>query len=60
MKNQKSKPRNVWKLLILHFENPQNWFHVKSEYYRNLEISTVCDANPENFCALGTARFETL
>ena len=30
------------KWLILLFENPQNWFHVKSEWHKNLEISTLC------------------
>ena len=26
------------KWLILHFKNPQNWFHVKSEWYKNHDI----------------------
>jgi len=52
-KKQNSEPVNVLKLLILYFENPQNWFHVKSEYYRNHEISTLCVANPEYFLCFG-------
>ena len=31
--------------LILHFQNPRNWFHVKSEWYRNRVISTLCYLN---------------
>ena len=41
-KNQNSEPLNVLKWLILHFENPQNWFHVKSEWYKNHDITTLC------------------
>ena len=29
------------KCLILYFKNPQNWFHVKSNWYKNHEISTL-------------------
>ena len=25
----------------MHFWNPKNWFHVKSEWYKNFEISTA-------------------
>ena len=30
--NQNSEPLNVLKWQILHFKNPKNWFHVKSEW----------------------------
>ena len=46
-KNQNSEPLNVVKWLILHFKNLQNWFHVKSELYKNREISSLWG---ENFC----------
>ena len=36
--NQNSEPLHVVKWLILHFQNPQNWFHVKFEWYKNHEI----------------------
>ena len=41
-KNWISEPLNVSKCLILHFKIPQNWFHVKSEWQKNPEISTLC------------------
>ena len=41
-KNQNSEPLNVVKWLILNFKTPKNWFHVKSEWYKNHEISTQC------------------
>ena len=31
-KNQNSEPLNGLEWNILHFKNPQNWFHVKSEW----------------------------
>ena len=37
-KNQNSKPLNVLKRLILHFYNPQNWFHVKSWNFHNVQL----------------------
>ena len=41
-KEQNSQPLKLQKRQFLHFKNPQNWFHVKSEWYKNLEISTHC------------------
>ena len=38
---QNSEPLNVLKWLILHFKNPQKRFHVKSEWYKNHDISTL-------------------
>ena len=32
----------------MHFKNPQNWFHVKSEWCKNLEVSTLCVCKYEN------------
>jgi len=40
-KNQNSEPLNVLKWQILHFYNTQNWFHVKSEWQKNHEISAL-------------------
>ena len=40
-KNQNSEPLNVVKWLILDFKNPKNWFHVKSEWLKNPDISTL-------------------
>ena len=41
--NRKSEPLNVLKWQILYFKNPQLWFHVKSEWCKNNENSTLCD-----------------
>ena len=38
---QYSQPLKWQKRYFLHCKNPQNWFHVKSEWYKNLEISTL-------------------
>ena len=32
----------------MHFKNPQNWFHVKSKWCKNLEVSTLCVCKYEN------------
>ena len=40
-KDQSSEPLNVLKWLTLHFKNPWNWVHVKSEWYKNHEIFTL-------------------
>ena len=37
------------KWLILHFKNPQNWFHVKSDWYKNHEISTLCPTSSATY-----------
>ena len=42
IKNQIQSLCMCVKWLILHFKNPQNWFHVKSEWQKNHEISTLC------------------
>ena len=36
--NLNSEPLDALKWLILHFKNPQNWFHVKSDWYKDHEI----------------------
>ena len=38
---QYSKPLNMLQWQIMQFENPQNWFHVKSEWYKYHGISTL-------------------
>ena len=43
-KNQNSEPLNVLKRQILHFCNPQNRVHVKSEWQKNHKISTLWPA----------------
>ena len=37
------------KWLILHFNNSQNWFHVKSDWQENYEISTLWVGKFGNF-----------
>ena len=51
-KIQNSEPPNVLKWQILHFQNPLNWFHVKSEWQKNPEISTLWIL--DNYRWLGT------
>ena len=40
-KNQNSEPLNVFKWIFLHIKKCQNWFHVKFEWWKNSEISTL-------------------
>ena len=42
MKNHNSGSLNVLKWQILHFKNPWNWFHVKSEWHKISVIFTLC------------------
>ena len=40
-KEQNSQPLKWQKRQFLHFKNPQNWFHVKSEWWKNAVFSTL-------------------
>ena len=42
IKKQNIGHLNVLKRQILNFYNPQNWFHVKSEWQKYSKISTLC------------------
>ena len=37
---------NLLKKQVLCFENPKNWFHIKSDWQKNLEISTLSSTIP--------------